>query len=190
MNNLIAHIKRFVKIDAEDEASILSFFEEVDIRRKDFLLKEGQYCSAIYFVVKGLLRLYFVDEKGVEQTTDFAIENWWLTDFAAFDSNKISSYNIQAVERSTLLVISKEKLEQLFTLHPAVERYFRIIYQRRIAAVQMRLRYFRELSREEAYIHFSTLFPEFIQRIPQYLLASYLGFTPEYLSELRRKLIS
>lgn len=186
----MAHMKKFVSIDERDEAAILSFFEAAEIRKKDFLLKEQQRCFTIYFVVKGCLRLFFINEKGLEQTMDFAIENWWMTDYAAFDSAKAASYNIQSVEHCELLCISKEKLEQLFNEYPLTERYFRIIYQKRIAAVQLRLRYFVELSREEAYIQFSTRFPGFIQRIPQYLLASYLGFTPEYLSELRRKLIS
>jgi hypothetical protein len=85
------------------------------------------------------------------------------------------------------MALSLQSQEHLFTLFPQIEKYFRLIYQRAYAASQLRMKYQYDLSREELYHHFNNQFPEFIQRIPQYLLASFLGFTPEYLSEIRRK---
>lgn len=131
--------------------------------------------------------MYFISEKGVEQTTQFAIENWWLSDYMSFQFQKSSEFCIQAVEKTEMMVIDHQDQERLMAEFPAMERYFRIIYQKAYAAAQKRVKYMYELSKEEQYRQFVSMFPDFTQRIPQYLLASYLGFTPEYLSEIRKK---
>ncbi|MDQ4141275.1 MAG: Crp/Fnr family transcriptional regulator [Bacteroidota bacterium] len=184
---LVKHFARFVEIKEADIPAILSYFQPISLAKKENLLREGSVCTSNYFVVKGCLRLFFVNEKGVEQTIQFAIENWWLTDYLAFQNQQVSNFYIQAVEKTEVLAISFSAQEQLFQKFPYLERYFRLIYQRAYAASQVRIKFLYDYSREELYQHFTTNFPEFIQRIPQYLLASFLGFTPEYLSELRKK---
>lgn len=170
-----------------DEAPMLRFFKAVHVRKKETLQEADSLCNSLFFVVKGCVRMFFMDEKGVQHTTQFAIENWWLTDFLAFHAQRTTEFYIQAVENSEVLMISQPAFEQLVTEFPQLERYFRIIYQRGYGASQVRTKHNHNLSREELFHQFTTSFPEFIQRIPQYLLASYLGFTPEYLSELRKK---
>ena len=186
---LIQHIQKLVPLSAEDAVRVLSFFQPIAIRKKENLLEEGKLCKQHYFVVKGCVRMFFTNEKGIEQTTYFALENWWLTDYHSFQSGALSDYTIQAVEHSEVLAISFDKQEELLKQFPVMERYYRIIFQKTTAAAQRRLRLLYELSREELYVQFNQLYPEFVQRIPQYLLASYLGFTPEYLSELRKKTV-
>lgn len=190
MDHFKAHLNKFITVTDEEYASILSFFEAVEVRKKQNLMLEGEVCRNIYFVVKGCLRKFFINEKGVEHTTQFAIENWWITDTFAYERQMQTDFNIQAVEHSTILVIDFKTQESLFEKHPIMERYFRIVYQRAYAASERKIRYLYEYSREELYVHFSTLYPWFIQRIPQYLVASFLGFTPEYLSEIKAKLRS
>ena len=153
-------------------------------------MTEGKICKYHFFVLNGCLRKFFINEKGIEQTTEFAIENWWLTDNMAFERELETGFYIQAVEPSTVLCLKRKNQEQLLTRHPAMERYFRFIYQRAYAAAQMRFKYLYSFSKEESYRAFLDKQPQFVQRIPQYLIASYLGFTPEYLSEIRRKQIS
>ncbi|MDF3077355.1 MAG: cyclic nucleotide-binding protein [Sphingobacteriaceae bacterium] len=189
-DKLKAHILRFATISEPDLVRVLSFFKPMEVAKKQNLLEEGRVCKANYFVVSGCLRMFFVNEKGVEQTTQFALENWWLADYTSFSSGKPSDYYIQAVERSEVLCIDQAAEEKMLQQFPAMERYFRAIHQRAHAAAQFRIRNLYRLSREEIYHDFSRQFPEFVQRIPQYLLASYLGFTPEYLSEIRAKRIS
>lgn len=190
MDHFKAHLHKFITITDEEYISILSFFEVVDVKKKHNLMLEGEVCRNMYFVVKGCLRKFFVNEKGVEHTTQFAIENWWITDTFAYERQLQTDFNIQAVEHSTILFIDFKTQELLLEKHPVMERYFRIIYQRAYAASERKIRYLYEYSREELYVHFSTLYPWFIQRIPQYLVASFLGFTPEYLSEIKAKLRS
>jgi len=187
---LKAHLDKFVTVSDEEFTAISKFFEIQNVDKKENLLKEGQLCKANYFVVKGLLRKFFIKKKGIEQTTHFAIENWWMTDDFAFDKESVTEFFIQAVEKTTVLRISKEKQNKLLEAHPVMEKYFRCIYQRAYAASQMRMKFLYNFSREELYHHFSQKQPQFLQRVPQYLIASYLGFTPEYLSEIRKKNIS
>jgi hypothetical protein len=97
---------------------------------------------------------------------------------------------IQAVENTTVWALSWQAQEQLFLNFPPLERYFRLVYQRAYAAEQWRIKFIYDFSKEAIYQHFSAHFPGFVQRIPQYLLASFLSFTPEYLSEIRKKTIS
>ncbi|MFY1047099.1 Crp/Fnr family transcriptional regulator [Chryseobacterium sp. GP-SGM7] len=190
METFKAHLDKFITINEEEFASVLSFFKVVEVNKKHVLMNDGEICHSMYFVVKGCLRKFFVNEKGVEQTTEFAIENWWMTDTFAYERQIKSNFCIQSVEKSIILEIHLQAQEELLKKHPAMERYFRMIYQRACAASERRIRYLYEMSREESYIHFSTQYPWFIQRIPQYLIASFLGFTPEYLSEIRAKLRS
>ncbi|MFC7348375.1 Crp/Fnr family transcriptional regulator [Chryseobacterium zhengzhouense] len=188
METFKQHLDKFITITDEEFASVLSFFQEVEVKKKQDLMLSGEICKSMYFVVKGCLRKFFVNEKGIEQTTEFAIENWWITDTFAYERQIKTDFCIQAVEKSIILEINLQTQEELLNKHPVMERYFRMIYQRAYAASERRIRYLYEMTREELYVNFSTLYPWFIQRIPQYLIASFLGFTPEYLSEIRAKL--
>lgn len=190
MHELQEHINRFITISSGELNEVLQYFIPLQFKKKQNLLTEGNICKNNYFTVKGCLRLFFINEKGIEQTTQFAIENWWLADYTSFEKQQPSLYNIQAVEKSNVLALSYTNQEKLLQQHPVMERYFRLMHQRAHAAAQFRIKSLYSLSREELYNIFSSAYPEFVQRVPQYLLASFLGFTPEYLSEIRRKTIS
>ncbi|MDN5396503.1 MAG: Crp/Fnr family transcriptional regulator [Chryseobacterium sp.] len=190
MDTFKTHLNKFITVTDEEYVSIFSFFREIEVKKKQSLMLQGEICRSMFFVSAGCLRKFFVNEKGTEQTTEFAIENWWITDTFAYERQTQSDFCIQAVERSAVLVIDLQQQELLLQKHPIMERYFRMIYQRAYAASERRIRYLYEMSREELYVHFSTLYPWFIQRIPQYLIASFLNLTPEYLSEIRAKLRS
>lgn len=184
------HIDKFARISENQFAEIIKYFEVENLTKKEYLITEGQICKAHYFVVKGILRKFFINQKGVELTTEFAIENWWMTDIFSFVNKSPAEFYIQAVEKSEILSIQSEAYTELLETHPVMERYFRCIYQKAYAAAQMRIKFQHEHSREELYHHFRKSQPEFLKRVPQYLIASYLGFTPEYLSEIRKKGIS
>jgi CRP-like cAMP-binding protein len=184
------HIHKFVKINDVEMTDIVSYFQKHTFKKKENLLSEGQVCHASYFVKKGILRKFFINEKGVEQTVEFAIENWWMTETYSYLHRSPTEFHIQAVEQSDVLTIHRDAYETLLEKHPVMEKYFRCVYQKAYAAAQMRIKFQYEHSREALYHLFREKQPEFLQRVPQYLIASYLGFTPEYLSEIRRKSIS
>jgi CRP-like cAMP-binding protein len=187
MTGLQQHIQKIVTISDADLAGISSFFEPITLKKKENLLLEGNICKANYFVEKGLLRMFFINDKGMEQTTHFALENWWLSDYSSFNAQKPATFNIQAVEKTEALFLTHKAQEDMLNRFPIMERYFRLIHQRAHAATQFRIKYLYDQSREESYHHFNRLYPDFVQRVPQYLLASFLGFSPEYLSEIRAK---
>jgi CRP/FNR family transcriptional regulator, anaerobic regulatory protein len=185
--NLIRQIRRYVPIDDQEVIVLNKYTKLLNLKKKEDLLKEGQPCRAIYFVEKGCLRMFFIDKKSVEQITQFALDGWWIADYFSFIDNNPSEYYIQAIEKSEIISIDKLVLDDLLKELPQLERYFRIIMQKAVAASQLRIKLMTELTKEEFYLHFSTSFPEFVQRVPQYMIASYLGLTPEYVSELRKK---
>jgi CRP-like cAMP-binding protein len=184
------HINKFATVSDDEFSKIIAYFETVKAAKKENLMAEGQRCKYNYFVLKGILRKFFINDKGIEQTTEFAIESWWMTDNFAFIEQSETEFFIQAVEKCEVLSISKEKMDKLLKEHPLMEKYFRCVYQKAYVATQMRLKFLHNYSREELYYHFRDSQPAFLQRVPQYLVASYLGFTPEYLSEIRKKNIS
>jgi CRP-like cAMP-binding protein len=181
------HIEKFTGITDEEFSAVIAFFQLQEVKKKENLLVEGNLCRYHYFVRSGCLRKFFVNEKGIEQTTEFAIENWWLTDHTAYEHRRPTEFYIQAVETSEVLRIDHASQEKLLAAVPKMERYFRFIYQRAFASSQMRIKHLYNFSKEEMFHHFNRQYPEFVQRIPQHLLASFLGFTPEYLSEIRKK---
>ncbi|KFC19946.1 Crp/Fnr family transcriptional regulator [Chryseobacterium sp. FH1] len=184
------HLEKFIKISDNDFEEILSYFEVKNFAKKENLLEEGQICKYNYFVLNGLLRKFFINEKGTEQTTDFALESWWMTDNFSFEHKTPADFSIQTVEKSEVLYISNDSQEKLLEQFPVMEKYFRIVYQRAFSANQRRVKYIFSYSKEEFYLNLLRKYPEFVQRVPQYLIASFLGFTPEYLSELRKKIVS
>jgi CRP-like cAMP-binding protein len=181
------HIAKFTVINEDEFSDILTYFKIQSVKKKENLLVEGQVCRHNFFVLSGCLRKFFVTENGIEQTTEFAIEKWWITDNIAYERQVPTEFYIQAVERSEILTIDYPSQDKLLNAHPKMERYFRFIYQRAYAASQVRVRLLYDLSKEDHYRKLSEDFPEFVQRVPQHLIASYLGFTPEYLSKIRRK---
>jgi CRP-like cAMP-binding protein len=184
------HLEKFVSVTDADFEAITGFLGVRRVGKKENLLEEGQACKAQYFVIKGCLRLFFLNDKGTEQTTQFAIENWWLTDSIAFERGLPASFSVQAVEPSVVLVLTSSDMEAMLRDFPFLEKYFRIIFHKAYAASQFRVRYIFDFSKEAFYLHFLKAHPGFAQRVPQYLLASFLGLTPEYLSEIRKKHVS
>ncbi len=186
--NFIAHLQNYVFLSKEEVQYLRDHVKPLTIRKKDFLLREGQTCRASYFVEQGLLRMFFINDKGIEQTTQFALENWWIADYMSLMMQKNAHFYIQAVENSSIIAVEYDKQDQLFERLPQLERYFRLMMQRVYGAMQMRFKFLHANSKEENYWQFVGQFPQFAQRIPQYMLASYLGLTPEYVSELRKKI--
>ncbi|MBS1503661.1 MAG: Crp/Fnr family transcriptional regulator [Bacteroidetes bacterium] len=186
-DTLIAHINKFIRLTEDEAARVAALATTVQVKKKHFLLQPGEVCRANYFVVKGCLRLYFINRNGQELITQFGIENWWITDYDSLETGRPSHYYIQAIEDAEVICLSKRSFDELMVQAPKMERYFRLILQRAHTAAMRRFEYLRDQSDEERYRQFVTLFPGFVQRIPQYMLASYLGFTPQFLSKIRGK---
>jgi len=183
-----SQVKDKVLLSEAEQKLVKTFFSPKKIRKKQYLLQEGNICRHLAFVEKGLSRSYNVDEKGIEHMIHFAWEGWWMADMLSFLSNEPSTYHIDAIEDAELLLISQQDFEEMFLKVPVMERYFRILFQNNIISKERRLISSITNSAEEKYIHLTATNPELIKRIPQQLVASYLGITPETLSRIKNKL--
>lgn len=184
---LLGHIKRYVSLIPEEEALLCDNIQFVSVKKKGILLEPGKICTGSYFVAKGCVRLYFVNQKLNEQIIQFGIENWWIADQDSLVNQKPSNCYLQAIEASELLFFPANKQQILFEQIPRLESYFRIMMQTVYIAAQRRIGFIFTQTEEERFRTFVDRFPAFAQRVPQYMLASYLGLTPQYLSRLRAK---
>ena len=179
------------KINLTEEEKQLSrnFFIPKKLRRKQWLLQEGDVCKYVAFVEKGLLRSFTVDDKGHEHIAQFAFEGWWIADQLSFLTGEPSEYNIEALEDCELLLLTKPAEDKMLEKIPKLERYFRILLQNSLIATQKRLVSSLSQSAEERYSELINACPDTLpQRIPQHMLASFLGITPETLSRIRRQM--
>ncbi len=176
---LVDHIKKHVELNSADIENISNSFTIKTFAKKGHLLKESQICEESYFVIKGCLRLYSICQDDKEQIIQFSIENWWMSDFRSFENGAKSIYNIQALEDSVVAVLHRGDQSELFEKVPQLEKYFRIIFQNAYSASLWRINHIFCKTGEERYDQFIKLFPEFVQRIPQYMLASFLGLTEQ-----------
>jgi CRP-like cAMP-binding protein len=177
-----------VPLTAEEQDIIESYLTPKKLRKKQYLLQEGDVCKVIAFIEKGALRSYFVDEKGVERIVQFALEGWMIADLYSFLTSEPSTYNIDALEHSQLVLINKKAHNELLDKLPKYERYIRLLITDAYVALQKRITSVISLDLEERYTYFSSLYPDIVQRVPQHMIASYMGLTPETLSRVRRRI--
>jgi CRP-like cAMP-binding protein len=175
-----------VKLTDKEKEVCRSFFTPKKLRKKQYLLQEGDVCKFIAFVEKGFMRSYTIDEKGNEHIMQFAFEGWWIADQLSFLTGEISAYNIDALEDCELLLLSRQAEEEMMQSVPKLERYFRILLQKSLINTQRRLAGTLSLTAEERYNDLIISCPTIQQRVPQHMMASYLGITPETLSRIRK----
>lgn len=177
-----------VPLTQEEQEIIKSYLTPKKLRKKQYLLQEGDVCKHIAFVEKGALRSYTISEKGSEHIIQFALEGWIVCDLYSFLTAEPATYNIEALENAELLLISRQAHEELLQKVPKYETYTRLQLTGAYIAMQRRLTSIISLSLEERYTYLTSLYPDIVQRVPQHMIASYMGLTPETLSRVRRRL--
>ncbi len=182
---LYKKISELIVISDEEFNFCKTLFVPKKLRKRQYLLQEGDVCKYNSFVSKGLLRSYTIDNKGTEHILQFAFEGWWIGDIYSFITENPSNFNIEALEDCELLLITKPSMDILFEKVPKFERYFRILIQNNLIATQRRLMGTLSETAEEKYTNLINNFPGCLQRVPQHMIASYLGITRETLSRIR-----
>lgn len=185
---ILRNVSKHIYLDNIETDFFLSLLRHRIIKRKDYLLKEGEVCKTENFILKGCMRTFTIDEKGFEHILMFGIEDWWVGDLYSFLTKTPAAYNIEALEDTEVLQISKADLDKLYERVPKFERFFRLIIQNAFIALQRRINQNLSFTAEEKYLDFIKRYPELEQRISQKQVSAYLGITPVFLSMLRRKL--
>jgi len=170
----------------DEREVIMAAFDPISIRKRHYFLQEGDVCKQIGFIVKGSARMFSVDEKGHEHIIRFALESWWISDQESFLNLTPSRYNIEMLEDSDLLVISAPKAIELRNKSRCFELTVKILDKLSTIAMQKRIHGAIAMSAEQRYSDLLTSYPQFLERFPMNMIASYLGVSPETLSRIRR----
>ncbi|RAJ12249.1 Crp/Fnr family transcriptional regulator [Arenibacter echinorum] len=182
---IASYIQRFISLTEEEASHFSSKFKVVKVRKKQFIVQPNFTAKKRFYVVEGALRSFVVNKSGQETTIALAINDWWITDYNSYIFQQPATMFVEALESSTLLELDFEKEQDLKKSNPKFETFFRIIAERGLASQQRRITMNLTKSAEERYTYFTEKYPQFLQHIPQYALASYLGMTTEFLSKIR-----
>ncbi|WP_306013417.1 MULTISPECIES: Crp/Fnr family transcriptional regulator [unclassified Allomuricauda] len=186
-HQILNNISRYIDLTELEKQKYISLLTEIKIPRKDFLMQAGDITKYEYYITKGCLKVYTLDEDGAPHISMFAVEDYWTGDMASFMTREPSRYFIKATEDSELLGISRTNYDLLFQEIPKFERFYRILYQKSLINYIKRSNHGISLSAEERYLEFKRKYPNIVHRITQKDLAGYIGITPEFMSKIISK---
>ncbi|MBL4676832.1 MAG: Crp/Fnr family transcriptional regulator [Mucilaginibacter sp.] len=181
--------KSGLSVSEEESSLIASKFSVKKLLRKQYLLQEGDICKQMAFVVKGAARMFSIDEKGHEHILRFGVEGWWLGDYESYMLQVPTKFHIEMLEESELLVSSKDNFQALVDTVPAVAEMIKVIDKQNFIVTQKRIHAAISLTAEERFENLMEVYPSFLQRFSQSMIASYLGITPETLSRVRKNAV-
>lgn len=188
-NLILNNISGYIHLNEAEKAFFVSMLKPISLKRKQMLLKTGEICRYSSFVTQGCLRGYSVDENGYEHVLNFAPQNWWIADMYSLITQNPGVLNIEALEDTWILTLSKTHQEELYTRVPVFERFFRIITENSLVSYQQRLLDNLSLTAEERYNNFCKRYPTLITALPSKQIASYIGVTPEFFSKMKHQLL-
>lgn len=187
---LLTYVRKIIDLTEAEEAIFLTKVVHRKYLKGHYVVQQGDVSKHESFVASGCLKSFYVDRDGQEHIVMFAIENWWTGDLGSFISQTEAVYNVQCLEPTHLIQISYENLEALYREIPKFERFFRLIIQRAFVSSEKRIIKNFSLPAKERYLQFRQQYPKIEQRVPLYMIASYLGITKEFLSKIRHQLIT
>lgn len=182
------HFMERVTLTEDELQHIRSLFSVRKLLPRQYLLSEGDICRYEHYVCEGFLRSFYVDENGNEHTLHFAKEDWWITDLGSFLNQEPASRNIVALEPTILLQIDLSRREQLMKDIPKMERFWRMLNEKACVSSDQRILNNISMSGQQRYLALLNKYPDIEQRLPQKHIASFLGMTPVFLSQIRKEL--
>ena len=189
-NPLIAYINKYVALTPDETELLLKSATYRKYLKGQYVVQQGDVCRYENFVVSGCLKAFYIDPAGNEHIVMFAIADWWVSDLGSFLTQTPSDYHVQCLEDTDVIQFTFEQIEAFYLKIPKLERLFRIIVQKAYVASQKRLINNFSLPAKERYLQFREQYPEIEQRVPQYMVASYLGITKEFLSKIKKQLVA
>lgn len=178
-------VSRYITLTPEEQELFHSLLQFRKVKKKNFLLKEGEVCEFEAYILKGCVRTYYEDKQGTQTILSFAVEGWWIGDLDSFSEQKPARMFIESLEDCELLTISYNDKNTLFEKIPKFEKLFRHLMQRALIVLQQRFYASVTQTAEERYLAFLERYPNMVQRVPQHQIARYIGVSPEFLSKVR-----
>ncbi|MCX8524880.1 Crp/Fnr family transcriptional regulator [Chryseobacterium formosus] len=188
MSNINNYLAKVFEVPAEKVNLCSIQYELKKVGKHEMLLQEGEVCRNTFFVEKGLLRMYSIDKNGKEHVIQFAPENWLIGDRSSLYFHEKSKYYIEAVEDSEVLFLQPDFFSKLLEEFPNTIEKNDLIIQKHVKSLQDRINSLLGETAEERYLKFIKMYPDLLLRVPQWMIASYLGITPESLSRVRKEL--
>lgn len=191
MNNkdILDYINNYIDLTHQEESILISKITTRNYLKNQFIVQQGDVCKHVNFIISGCTKTFHEDLAGNEHIIMFSVKDWWTSDLGSFLTQTPADFNIQCIEKTQLIQFSYEQLEELYIKIPKLERLFRKITERAFVASQKRIIRNFSLDAKERYIIFNKTYPKIEQRVPQYMIASYLGISKEFLSKIKRQLI-
>ena len=188
LENITNYLSEILEVPLDAVASCSNYFTVKEVAKNELLLQEGEICNETFFVEKGLVRMYSLDRNGKEHIIQFAPENWLISDRSSLYFNQKSQYYIEAVEDSKVLLLNNEFFSKMMEAFPHTSENNDLLLQKHIRNLQNRVNSLLADTAEERYMSFIKMYPDILLRAPQWMVASYLGITPESLSRVRKEL--
>ncbi|CAA9198012.1 hypothetical protein FLA105534_01919 [Flavobacterium bizetiae] len=188
-NLFYENIKKYIDLSETEFAKLSSFYHIEEIQKNQMLLSEGEVCDFEGYILEGCFKIFYNEDNIKEHILYFAVEDWWVLDIGSFVSGTPSKLNIQALEDCKIIMISKEQKEKLYQEMPQTERLFRLMNQKALESIQLRMISMLNKTADKRYLEFKSKYPTLEQRIPQHQIAAYLGISHEFLSKIRKKLL-
>ena len=185
MEDLINKIKSSIILSSKAEEYVVSIAIEKSVSKGDVLIRQGQTVKNTYFIKDGCLRAYCLDKNGKEHTLQFAIKNWWISDFMAIYNNELSTLTIECITDSNIIEFNSKKLDGIYSIFPEFEAFQRKNLERHVVSLHKRILNQLQLTAPERYDLFLKQYPDIEQYTPNYHIASYLGITQQSLSRIR-----
>lgn len=187
-DSILTYIDRHITLTDQETEIFKPLTRIKSVRKGQFVVEQGEISQYENFVVQGCLRCYHVDREGKEHIVQFAVEDWWISDLQSFLTQSPAHFSVDAIEPSILVQIGYNDLQELYRKIPKFERFFRLIIQNAFVASQKRVISTFSRDAEQRYLEFRNRYPDIENRVPQYMVASYLGISPEFLSKIRQRL--
>jgi CRP-like cAMP-binding protein len=181
------YVANYIQLTTEEEDYLISLLRITKVKKRQCIVQPDFTCKYRSYVLKGAMRAYLVDNKAQTHTIAFAIEDWWIGDLSSYINQEPATLFVEALEDSILIQIDHNSEQLLLEKIPKFERFFRIIAQRSFTFLQKRMLSNLSKTAEERYDEFVQKYPAIVNRVPQYALASYLGFSTVFLSKIRNK---
>jgi CRP-like cAMP-binding protein len=187
---LLNYINKYIVLTKEQEDILLSKIVYRKYLKGQYIVQQGDVCKHSSYIISGCTKTFFMDDKGIEHVIMFSIEDWWTSDIGSFITQTPADYNVQCLENTEVIQFPYHNEEELFEEIPKLERLFRKMLEKALVSSQKRIVRSFSLTAKEQYLFFRRQYPTIEQRVPQYMIASYLGITKEFLSKIKSQLIS